>query len=79
MVPVNRVVVDARRLLCPMPVIRVQNKVAGLSAGTLVEAVCTDSGALNDLPSWCVINGHRVVETRCCEGEYLIILEVGEG
>jgi len=75
---VNRIVVDARRLLCPMPVIRVQNRVAELRAGTLVEAVCTDPGALNDIPSWCRINGHRVVETYQSKGEYVVILEVGE-
>jgi len=76
---VNPVVIDARRLLCPMPVIRVQNRVAELSAGTLVEVVCSDPGALNDIPSWCRINGHRVVKTSRSEDEYLVILEVGEG
>lgn len=60
----NPVMVDARHLLCPLPVIRVQDRVAGLAAGTLVEAVCTDPGALNDIPAWSRINGHRVVETR---------------
>ena len=75
----NPVVIDARRLLCPMPVIRVQNRVAELSAGTLVEVVCSDPGALNDIPSWCRINGHRVVKTSRSEDEYLVILEVGEG
>ncbi|MCB1869136.1 MAG: sulfurtransferase TusA family protein [Gammaproteobacteria bacterium] len=74
----NPVIVDARRLLCPMPVIRVQNSVAELCPGTLVEVLCTDPGALNDIPSWCRINGHRVVETRCLNDEYLVILEVGE-
>jgi len=74
----NPVVVDARRLLCPMPVIRAQDSVAELPPGSLVEVVCTDPGALHDIPSWCRINGHRVVETRSSEGEYLVILEVGE-
>ena len=72
------VLVDARRLLCPMPVIRVQDRVAQLSAGTLVEVVCSDPGTLNDIPSWCRINGHRVVEVRSSEGEYVVILEVGQ-
>lgn len=75
----NRVLVDARRLLCPMPVIRVQNSVANLPAGTLVEAYCSDPGALNDIPAWCRINGHRVVEMHSTEGEYVVVLEVGAG
>ena len=73
------VLVDARRLLCPMPVIRVQDKVAELGAGTLVEVVCSDPGALNDIPAWCRINGHRVVEMHSTEGEYVVVLEVGAG
>lgn len=74
----NKVVVDARRLLCPMPVIRVQNKVKELAAGTQVEAVCTDPGALNDIPAWARINGHKILETRSSDNEYIILLEVGD-
>ena len=72
----SRVVLDCRKLLCPLPVIRVQDRVATLVPGDVVEAVCTDPGALNDIPAWCRINGHRVVETRVEAGEYSVIVEV---
>ncbi|AKH21097.1 sulfurtransferase TusA family protein [Sedimenticola thiotaurini] len=72
------VIVDARRLLCPMPVIRVQDRVKELAPGTRVEAVCTDPGALNDIPAWCRINGHKLIETRTEDNEYIIVVEVGE-
>jgi tRNA 2-thiouridine synthesizing protein A len=68
---------DARNMLCPMPVIRTQNKVAELSAGDILEVTCTDPGALNDIPAWCRINGHKVIETRDQNEEVLVILEVG--
>jgi tRNA 2-thiouridine synthesizing protein A len=61
-----------------MPVIRVQNRVDELPAGTLLEAVCTDPGALNDIPAWCRINGHKVIETKRSDQEYIVILQVGE-
>ena len=73
----STVIVDARRLLCPLPVIRVQDRVRGLAPGTLVEAVCTDPGALQDIPAWCRINGHRVLETRSEGPEHRVLLEVG--
>ena len=60
----NRITLDARNLLCPLPVIRTQDRVAELNEGDLVEVLCTDPGALTDIPAWCRINGHRVVETR---------------
>ncbi len=74
----SRVTVDCRRLLCPLPVIRVQDRVAGMAPGDELEAVCTDPGALNDLPAWCRINGHRVVETRSAGGEHVVVVRVGE-
>jgi TusA-related sulfurtransferase len=58
-------------------VIRVQTAVEALPEGTLVEAVCTDPGALSDIPAWSRINGHRVVETRSEAGEYFVVVEVG--
>lgn len=67
---------DCRRLLCPMPVIRVQDRVAELSPGDELVAVCTDPGALNDIPAWCRINGHRVLATETVEDEYLVRLKV---
>lgn len=67
---------DCRRLLCPLPVIRVQNAVEGLAPGTVVEAVCTDPGALQDIPAWCRINGHEVIETRSAGDEHLVVLRV---
>ena len=78
MAPVKRETLDARRLLCPLPVIRVQDRVARLAPGTVVEVICTDPGALNDIPAWCRINGHRVLETRSDGDEYLVVVQVGE-
>lgn len=69
--------IDARNLLCPMPVIRVQDGIGGVPAGTIVEAICTDPGALVDIPSWCRINGHEVLETRSEENLYVVVLRVG--
>ncbi len=74
----TREVLDCRRLLCPMPVIRVQDRVAGLQPGDELEVVCTDPGVLQDIPAWCRINGHRVTEMREARGEYILRLRVGE-
>lgn len=74
----SRVTVDCRRLLCPLPVIRVQDRVAGMAPGDELEAVCTDPGALNDIPAWCRINGHAVVEMRSGGGEHVVVVRVGE-
>ncbi|MGD8998884.1 MAG: sulfurtransferase TusA family protein [Granulosicoccaceae bacterium] len=69
---------DARRLICPMPVIRTQDRVATLEAGDTLEVICTDPGALNDIPAWCRINGHQVIETKEHDDEVIITVRVGE-
>jgi tRNA 2-thiouridine synthesizing protein A len=67
---------DARRILCPLPVIRTQDRIKQLAVGDILEVTCTDPGALNDIPAWCRINGHRVVDTRQQDDEVVVIIEV---
>ncbi|MGR9099273.1 MAG: sulfurtransferase TusA family protein [Gammaproteobacteria bacterium] len=73
----NEEFLDARRLLCPLPVIRVQDRVKRMKPGERLKVVCTDPGALHDIPAWCRINGHAVVSTEDGKGEISILLEVG--
>ncbi len=67
---------DARRTLCPMPVIKTQHRIAELQPGDTIEVTCTDPGALNDIPAWCRINGHTVKESYERDDEVIIIIEV---
>lgn len=68
---------DARRLLCPMPVIRAQERIGQLAPGDLVEILCSDPGALYDIPAWCRLQGHAVVSTISSEDEIRIVVRVG--
>ncbi len=67
---------DARNSLCPMPVIKTQNKVNELLAGDILEVTCTDPGALNDIPAWCRINGHQIKDSYEKNNEVIIIIQV---
>ena len=69
---------NAQRLLCPLPVIRTQDKVKQLKAGDLLEVICTDPGVMQDIPAWCRLNGHKVIETSATDHLYVILLEVGK-
>ena len=69
---------DARNSLCPMPVIKTQNKIAELQAGDTLEVTCTDPGALSDIPAWCRINGHLIKESHENENEVIILIQVNE-
>lgn len=67
---------DARRLLCPLPVIRAQDRVTALVPGDTLEVICTDPGALYDIPAWCRMYGHEVIDTRRTRDEVRITLRV---
>jgi tRNA 2-thiouridine synthesizing protein A len=57
---------DALGLLCPLPVIRTQDRVRSLASGTLLEVLATDPGAVHDIGAWCRVHGHQFLGHREC-------------
>jgi tRNA 2-thiouridine synthesizing protein A len=68
---------DARRMLCPMPVIKTQNKIKELTTGDILHVTCTDPGALNDIPAWARINGHEFLGHEEQDDELVLTIKVG--
>lgn len=69
--------IDATRLLCPMPVIRLQNKIKTLQQGDTLFIRCTDPGTLHDIPTWCRLYQHTVVSIEEKEDEIHFWVKVG--
>ena len=67
--------IDARRLLCPMPVIRLQDSLKKLAAGARIQITCTDPGTMADIPTWCRINNHIVISSDSSDYEYSFVVE----
>lgn len=72
----TRHTLDARRLLCPLPVIRTQNAVKALAPGDTLEITATDPGVLQDIPAWCRVHGHKVLSSRRDGAEIVVEIEV---
>lgn len=68
---------NTKHLLCPLPVIKTQDKVQNMNTGDILKVICTDPGVMQDIPAWCRINGHTVLEKQSKDFEYIIILQVG--
>jgi tRNA 2-thiouridine synthesizing protein A len=49
-----------------------------LSKGDLLVVTCTDPGAINDIPTWCRINGHKVINTATINNEITITIEASQ-
>lgn len=53
--------IDARGLLCPLPVLRLRKSLIGLAPGTRVVLIATDRMAAIDVPHFCTEAGHSLI------------------
>lgn len=65
---------NTERLMCPMPVIKVQTQFSQMTVGDTLTVTCTDPGTLHDIPAWCRI--HQQEMMRVIESENLFTFEL---
>lgn len=53
--------IDARGLLCPLPVLKARRRLAALAPGAVLRLLTDDPAAVVDVPHFCVEQGHAVV------------------
>lgn len=70
----NENLLDVRHLLCPMPVIKTQNYLKQRSPGDIVKVICTDPGAIEDIPAWCRVHGHSLLKYTKEQQEIVFII-----
>ena len=58
----SRHTLDTRGLLCPLPVIRTQDRIRELPDGATLEVLASDPGTLQDIPAWCRVHGHQLLD-----------------
>lgn len=54
-------VIDARGLKCPLPLLKMEKRLAALSPGAKLTVLATDPMAKVDIPLHCRQNGHEYV------------------
>jgi tRNA 2-thiouridine synthesizing protein A len=54
---------DARGLLCPLPVLKARRSLKAIAPGGLLEVLATDPGAAKDFEHFCETTGCALVET----------------
>lgn len=57
------VVLDAKGLACPMPIVRTKKAVEKLEPGQVIEVLATDKGSKADLAAWSKGSGHSYLGT----------------
>lgn len=56
--------IDARGLLCPLPVLRLRKRLLALPPGGQITLIATDRAAMIDVPHFCAESGHVLIGTR---------------
>ena len=63
-------VVDARGLRCPLPVIRLAETALDTAPGVVIEVWATDPAARADIPAWCRMRGQDYLGEAPAQGEH---------
>lgn len=58
-----------------MPVIRLGELVGQIESGCIIEMRATDPGVLYDIPAWCKVHGHKVLEIKENLNEIVLLIE----
>ena len=66
---------DARNLMCPMPVLKTRKAMAELAKGQTLELLATDPGSVADVTAFCQSSGNVLVEQGEADGVYRFVLE----
>lgn len=49
---------DARALLCPLPVLKARKRLSGMLPGQVLKVLADDPAAVVDFPHFCTESGH---------------------
>ena len=52
---------DARGLLCPLPVLRARKRLGAMSPGAVLRMIADDPAAIVDVPHYCAEAGHTLL------------------
>ncbi len=52
---------DARGLICPLPVLKARKRLSAMAAGERLEVLTTDPAAPEDFRHFCEATGHRLL------------------
>lgn len=68
------VILDAKGLSCPLPVLRTRKRMGELPAGGLLRVLTTDPGSVEDFAAYCQTSGAALLESGVEDGVYSFLI-----
>jgi tRNA 2-thiouridine synthesizing protein A len=66
---------DAQGLACPLPLLRTKQMLTRMQSGQKLLVFATDVGAWRDIPAFCQLAGHVLLERRDDSDSYRFLIE----
>lgn len=67
-------IIDAKGLACPLPIVRAKKGIDSLSSGQVMEVLTTDKGSMNDFKAWVSQTKHELLEVKEEDGVYKFLV-----
>jgi len=68
------VILDVRRLACPLPILRAKKSLSTMSSGQVLSVVATDNGAPKDFADFCSKTGNELLSSDEQDGEFIFLI-----
>ena len=71
------IAIDARGMVCPLPIIELARVAADAAAGDELTVECTDAAARSDVPAWARMTGNEFLgETETDGGAFALTVRL---
>lgn len=70
-------IIDARGLICPLPVLRARKRLNAHGIGAVVQILTDDPMAVIDLPHFCTEAGHEVIQSSSQGPDHMFVIRRG--
>lgn len=70
--------IDTSGLNCPLPLLKVKKALSTMQVGQRLRLIATDRAAFIDIPVYCEISVHQLIESSETEDKLIFIIEKGE-
>lgn len=70
-------IVDAKGLSCPMPIVKAKKGIDTLEAGQVMELLATDKGSVKDFQAWVNQTNNELLEVKEDGGVFTFLVKKG--
>ncbi len=67
--------IDTSGLNCPLPLLKTKKALATMNEGQRLRVIATDPGAFIDIPVYCEISSHKLIDSSESDNELIFIIE----